>query len=217
MIFRILGPLLVEDGQGTRTLAAPKQRVILASLLLRPNQVVPVADLLDRVWGKHHPASATATLYNHVARLRRSLGDEAGARVLTRAPGYLVEIRDDRELDLGRFHALRATAANAAQDGDHDRAADLLRQALGLWRGNALSDVPAGATHSPDTEQLDELRLAVRQQCVEYDLECGAAESLLPELRHLLAAHPFREDLYGQLMRAPCGTRPAPRPAAPTG
>lgn len=202
MNFGILGPVLVEDSQGTRTVAAPKQRAILASLLLRPNQVVPVADLLDRLWGKRHPASATATLYNHIARLRRSLGAEAGARGRTRAPGYLVEILDDRELDLGRVHALRAAAAVAAQDGDHGRAAALLRQALGLWRGNALSDVPAGAAHSPDAEQLDELRLAVRLQRIEYDLESGAGEALLPELRELLAAHPFQENLYGHLMRA---------------
>ncbi|GAA1936291.1 AfsR/SARP family transcriptional regulator [Kitasatospora viridis] len=202
MIFGILGPLLVEDSEGPRTLAAPKQRVLLASLLLRPNRVVPVADLLDRLWGEHHPASATATLHNHVARLRRSLGSEAGARVRTRAPGYLVEILDDRELDLARFQELRTTAAAAAQEGDLHRAAALLRQALGLWRGNALSDVPAGEPHAADAEQLDELRLAVWQQRIEYDLAGGAGEALLPELRELLAAHPFQENLYGQLMRA---------------
>ncbi|GAB2712384.1 AfsR/SARP family transcriptional regulator [Kitasatospora kifunensis] len=202
MIFGILGPLLVGDSQGPRALAAPKQRVLLASLLLRPNRVVPVTDLLDRLWGEHHPASATATLHNHIARLRRSLGAEAGARIRTRAPGYLVEIQSDQELDLACFHALHTTAAAAAQDGDYDRAATLLRRALGLWRGNALSDIPTTATHSRDREQLDELRLVVWQQRIEYDLESGAGEALIPELRELLAARPFQESLYGQLMRA---------------
>ncbi len=202
MIFGILGPLLVEDSQGPRTLAAPKQRTLLASLLLRPNQAVPVADLLDRLWGDHHPASATATLHNHIARLRRSLGEEAGARVRTRAPGYLVEVLNDQELDLASFRALHTAAATTAQDGDYDRAAALLRQALGLWRGNALSDVPATAAYSQERVQLDELRLVVWQQRIEYDLESGVGEALIPELRELLAARPFQESLYGQLMRA---------------
>lgn len=202
MIFGVLGPLLVEDSQGPRLLAAPKQRVLLASLLLRPNQVVPVSELLDRLWGESHPVSALAAVHNHMARLRRSLGAEAGARIRTRSPGYLAEIRDDEELDLARFHSLHTAAAAEAEHGAYDRAAAMLRQALGLWRGNALSDVPATTVRSRDGEQLDELRLVVWQQRIEYDLERGAGEALLPELRELLAAHPFQEGLYGQLMRA---------------
>ena len=128
MEFRILGPLEVRDGERVVPLGGARRRAVLGLLLLEANRVVPVDRLVDGVWGDDPPASAQASLQNHLVRLRRELGD----RLVTRPPGYLLRVAPG-ELDLDAFRRL-VEEANGAEPAV---AADRLRDALALWRGPA--------------------------------------------------------------------------------
>ena len=153
MRFGLLGPLEVgvggADGDGeTReadsapvTVAAPKQRVILACLALRPNHVVACETLIDALWPDTKPANARMALLNYVARLRRTLGP-AAERVQTGNGGYRLVIREDSELDYRYAGELEHAARRALEAGDWPRAQACAEAALALWRGEALEDVP---------------------------------------------------------------------------
>ncbi|WP_371496868.1 winged helix-turn-helix domain-containing protein [Kitasatospora sp. NBC_00374] len=200
MEFCVLGPLLVRDGGGVRAVPAAKQRVLLAALLLRPGQVVPADVLADTIWNFAPPPSASTTLRNYVMRLRRGLG-EAGERIETREGGYLIEVGPG-ELDASRFETLRAQGEAALREGAHERAAELLRAALGLWRGPALADVPSDALHQVEAGRLNEGRLDAVEARVEAELRLDRHPAVVAELRALTAEHPGRERFWAQLMAA---------------
>src|SRR5256885_2200630 len=104
----VLGPVLVHDGRAERPVAAAKQRVILAALLLRAPRVVPADELADLVWESGQPRNARAAINTYMGRLRRSLGPDLAARIRTIAPGYSIDLSDE-ELDLAQFARLRAS------------------------------------------------------------------------------------------------------------
>ncbi len=131
MEFAILGPLEVRDDGRRLTLGGPKQRAVLAMLLLDANRPVSRDRLIDRLWGESPPPSAAHTLDDYVSRLRRTLG---AARIERRPAGYLIRVEPD-ELDLERFEALLEQGRSAAAAGDAAQASAVLGQALGLWRG----------------------------------------------------------------------------------
>jgi two-component SAPR family response regulator len=133
--------------------------VVLAVLLLNANGVVPVGALIDALWDDAPPSSARVTLQGYVSRLRQNLGVQAGQRIVTRSPGYLMVVGDG-ELDLDRFTRLCEEARSAADGGDWLRAAGLLREALSLWRGDPLEDVPAAAVQR--TERCTSLAASPR-------------------------------------------------------
>jgi DNA-binding SARP family transcriptional activator len=194
MEFRILGPLEVVDRGQALTVTGTKQRALLASLLLRPNEPVPADRLVDALWGDEPPDGAVNALQYHVSQLRKFLG---GERIVTRAPGYLVRLEPD-ELDLLRFARLVEAAGNTAPE----RAAAVLRDALALWRGPPLADLAGEAFADAEIRRLEELRLAALEQRVEADVALGRAAQLVPELEALVHEHPFRERLAAALMRA---------------
>ena len=131
MEFRVLGPLeVVEDGR-TISLGGAKQRALLASLLLRANEVVSTDTLIDELWGESPPATAAKAVQVHVSSLRKELGDGV---LGTRSPGYVLNV-DPAHFDLARFEALVVEA----RDAEPEVAAERLREALALWRGPALS------------------------------------------------------------------------------
>jgi DNA-binding SARP family transcriptional activator/tetratricopeptide (TPR) repeat protein len=197
MRFGILGPLeLWRDGH-LATLA-PKQRVVLAALLLRANQVASAEWLIEQVWGERPPVTATKTLHTLVTRLRRVL--PAGSLV-TRAPGYLLQVAPD-DLDLHCFHRLSREAAAAADQGAHARAAERLHAALALWRGPALADVDSEALRRGDARGLEELRLATLEARIDADLRLGRHGELVAELTGLVTSHPLRERFHAGLMVA---------------
>jgi tetratricopeptide (TPR) repeat protein len=129
--FGLLGPVLASSGGSAAAVRAARQRTLLAALLLRANRVVAADELADQVWDGAPPAGAAATLPSYVLRLRRALGPVAGGRLQTRSPGYLIEVRDDSELDLRLFAALRRRAHDAAAGQDWSGAAVGWRAALG--------------------------------------------------------------------------------------
>jgi DNA-binding SARP family transcriptional activator/Tfp pilus assembly protein PilF len=206
MEFRILGPLEVwRDGQ-LLPIHAAKQRTLLAMLLLQANQVVETDRLIEQLWGDEPPRTARNTLQTLVLRLRRMLQpaqpDERAVQVLvSHAAGYALRVAPE-QLDVSRFEALERRAGRAMASGDLERAATWLREALGLWRGPVLADVPAEALRQLAAPELEERRLVALEERIEADLRLGRHAQLVGELGALVAEHPLRERLYGQLMLA---------------
>ena len=194
MRYRILGPLEVEPVVDHPALGRRKPRALLACLLLHANEVVSTDVLLEAIWPEEPPRRAVGSLQNFVSHLRKALG---GERLVTRAPGYLLWVEPD-ELDAAVFERL---VADARLVGPAERA-ERLRSALGLWRGAPLADFTYDAFAQPEIARLDELRLSVLEERIDADLELRRHAELVGELEALVAQHPVRERLRGQLMKA---------------
>ncbi|MEU6588017.1 BTAD domain-containing putative transcriptional regulator [Streptomyces sp. NPDC046881] len=197
MRFGILGPTEIHTGDGTPVdPGGPRPRALLGLLLLDAGRPVPVERLLDGLYGAEPPAGALGALQSQISRLRRRLAPHTGIDAVP--AGYTLAVDPDT-VDAHRFARLAAEGRTALTAGDHARAAALLRDALALWRGPALPDLPDA--HA-DRARLEELRLAVVQDRIEAELGTGGGPELVPELRTLLREQPLDERLYGQLMRA---------------
>jgi DNA-binding SARP family transcriptional activator/WD40 repeat protein len=199
--FRVLGPLEVEVDGHAASLGGPKQRALLAALLLDAGRVVSIERLVDAVWGETPPATARHSVEVYVSRLRSELADEAGVVLGTRKPGYVLRVDRDR-FDLARFEDLVAEGRAALAERDPERAAARLREGLALWRGPPLADVAFESAERRDADRLDELRLAALEDRIEADLAVGRHSSLIGELEALVAEHPLREQPRAQLMLA---------------
>jgi DNA-binding SARP family transcriptional activator/Tfp pilus assembly protein PilF len=199
--FGVLGSLLVRDGDCVVGVGAGRQRVLLAALLVRAGSVVPADALAEVVWDGEPPDGAETTLRSHVSRLRRVLGPTAGARVVTRYPGYAVEAGDD-EVDLLRFRRLCRDGGAASRAGEWGRAWEVLGEALRLWRGEPLADVPSELLRRDEVPGLDRLRLQAVEWRVDAGLQLGRDAELVPELQSLAARQPLRERFHAQLMLA---------------
>jgi len=197
--FRILGPLDVVDESGPVDLGGKRQRATLAILLLNANRVVSVDRLADDLYAGAAPATALKQVQRQISELRKALGSESV--IETRSPGYVIRLAPE-QLDLTLFERLAAEAS----ESEAQRAADLLREALDLWRGDALADLSYEAFARAPIERLEEIRLAVLEQRVSADLALGRHAQLIPELEQLVAEHPLRERLRGQLMLALYGS-----------
>ncbi|WP_039937893.1 AfsR/SARP family transcriptional regulator, partial [Streptomyces himastatinicus] len=196
MEFRLLGPVEASAEGRPVALGHPQQRTVAAVLLCELGRAVPAERLIDRVWGEDPPSSVRNILYGYIGRLRTALADcgAPGVRLARRSGGYLLEA-DPERVDLHRFHRLTA----AARDGD-DRVA-LLREALDLWRGDALSGL-TGAWAEATRARLGDERLAARLELYDASLRLGHHRELLPELRAQAASHPLDERAVRQLMTA---------------
>ena len=199
--FRILGPLEVRAGEGWTKIGAAKQRSVLATLLLRPGEPVSTDVLIDEVWPEKPPAKAANLLSVYVHHLRKRIGDAGGRVLVTRAPGYQL-VLGPGELDADQFAGLVTEGRQALASGAPDRAVDLLTEALELWRGPALADVPATALVAAEADRLGQSRLEALELRAEASLACGRFAQVLPEVRRLLADHPLQEKLWALQMRA---------------
>ena len=201
MRFRILGPLEVLSPDGWTAIGAPKWRSLLACLLVRPSQLVPTDLLIDELWGESPPKRANNLVSIYVHRLRKVIGDTEGRVLVYRAPGYLLRLAPG-DLDLQAFESQVVDGRNALAAGDLRAAAMLLSDALSLWRGPLLADVPPSPLLATQADRAAELWLAATELRIEADLACGRAAQVVPELRGLVAEHPMRERLWLLLMRA---------------
>jgi DNA-binding SARP family transcriptional activator/Tfp pilus assembly protein PilF len=201
MWFGMLGPLLVRDGDRLIGVPTGRQRVLLAALLVRAGTVVPTDTVAEVVWDGAPPDGAPTTLRSHVMRLRRALGPEAGARVVTRYPGYLVQAGPD-EVDVLRFRGLCQEGGAAVRTGEWARAWDVMVEALGLWRGDPLADVPSELLRRDEVPALEQLRLEAAEWRTEAGLRLNRHAELVPELQSLAARYPLRERFHTQLMLA---------------
>ncbi|GAA0316487.1 NB-ARC domain-containing protein [Actinoallomurus spadix] len=201
MEIRILGPFELIDDERRVPIDAPKQRAVLTALVLRANRVVPTDELAALVWGDDPPASARLTLQGYVLRVRRALASVPGLSIRTEPTGYLLRVDPDR-IDAHRFTRLIDDAARAAAGGDTAAEAELLREALALWRGEPLADVGSDALRREEAGRLAEMRASAIERRVDADLRLGRHLALIGELTALVAAHPFREGFRAQLMLA---------------
>lgn len=195
----MLGPVRAANGATVAVLPA-KERIVLAALLLRAGQVVATSALIEALWDNDPPANARNSVQVRVSQLRKLLGP-AGGRIVTKPPGYLIEVRAG-ELDLDRFTRLTGQARSAARASNWDDSATLLNEALGLWRGEPLSDIPSPLLQRNETPRLAELRAQALDARVEADLHSGRHDAVTAELRQLVAAQPHRERSWAQLMLA---------------
>jgi DNA-binding SARP family transcriptional activator len=187
--FRVLGPLdALVDGAPAR-LGGPRQRALLAILLVHANEVVPVARLVDEVWGDDPPVTAGNVLQTYVSQLRKAVGRDT---IGTRGRGYVVAVADGA-LDLRVLERHAGAGAQALARGRFDAAAAEFRAGLALWRGPALSDLADEPCARTVAARLDELRLAALERAIEADLACGREAELVAELDALVGRHPLHE------------------------
>ncbi|MFD8203716.1 BTAD domain-containing putative transcriptional regulator [Streptomyces sp. NPDC059701] len=208
----VLGTLAVREEGVSITPTAPKPRQVLALLALHADQVVPVGVLAEELWGAKPPRSARPTLQTYILQLRELItaalaGDGGGpARsakdVLLTVPGGYLLRSGEGVSDVREFDRLAGAGYRAMDAGDPPRAARLLREALALWTGPALSDVHTGPHLATQARRLEESRLCALDQRIEADLRLGRHRELLAEMTVLVSRYPTHESLYGQYMLA---------------
>jgi SARP family transcriptional regulator, regulator of embCAB operon len=203
----LLGPLSVRVNDVPIMPDAAKPRQVIALLALNSGHVVTVDTLMEELWGDQAPPSARTALQTYVLDSRRRIAAAMGPhqdpkRVLRRRhDGYLLDSATGYH-DAREFERLAQAGRAAAESGDHRLAAELMRRALGLWRGCALVDVRKGRVLELEAMALDETRLAVLSRRFEADLALGRHADILGELMALAARHPLNEGLSAQLIKA---------------
>jgi DNA-binding SARP family transcriptional activator len=201
----VLGSVELRVAGDVVSIAGPKQRALLAMLALHPNRVVSVEALLDAVWGDPLPDGAEHTLQQHVSAVRKLLepvrgaGMNAASVLVTRSPGYLLQVD---ALDADEFERAASAGFDAASARGWPDALAAFDAALKLWRGPALADARDSAKLSASAVRLDEQRLMVLEARFETRLECGQAREIVAELEQIVDEYPLRERLRGQLMLA---------------
>lgn len=194
MEIRVLGALEVERGGESIDVRGTKRRAVLALLVLHANEVVRTERLIDDIWGDRRPTNAQAALQNHVSRLRKDIGSDV---LVTKPWGYVLRI-DPEAIDLRRFERLVAESRPLPAA---ERAA-MLREALALWKGPPLADLRSEEGLAREIDVLDDLYLLAVEERVDADLELDGSPRLVHELEALVAEHPVRERLRGQLILA---------------
>jgi YVTN family beta-propeller protein len=200
--YRLLGPLEVSANSRAIEIGGPKQRALLAILLLQANQPVSRDVLVHQLWGDSPPAGAQHRLEVHISRLRKSLEPAAGGRVVLTRPGaYLLRALAEQS-DINRFERLAGEGRRALEANAPGRAAEGLRGALALWRGAPLADFSIEPFAQVEIARLEELRCGATEDRIEADLALGRHAAVVSELEALVAVYPLRERLHQQLMIA---------------
>jgi len=204
--FRLLGPLEAQDGERRVELGRPKQRALLAVLLVHANHVVSLDRLIEELWGEEPPPQAAASLQTYVSNLRRALDPGRPARAPSRVlvsqpPGYRLVVGAG-DLDAARFAALAEEGRRLLGAHRAAAAARVLREGLALWRGPALAEVADEAFAQAERNRLEELRVAALEDRLAADLDLGGHAAAVAELEELAGRYPFRERLHGLLMLA---------------
>jgi DNA-binding SARP family transcriptional activator/ABC-type glycerol-3-phosphate transport system substrate-binding protein len=195
--FRLLGPLEVTDGGRQVTLGGPRQRLVLAHLLLAANRIVTMEELIERVWDEEPPQAARNTIQSYVSHLRAALGPD---RIEGRTPGYVVHAEPD-ELDVLRFEQLLRRSRRQLATEPREAAATI-EEALELWRGSPLSDLSDTPSLVGEVARLQELRTNAVEDLLAARLAVGEHVEVLPDLERLVAEHPLREKLWIHLVLA---------------
>ena len=197
MRFRVLGPLEVSENGHLVPLGGPRQRAVLAHLLVRADQVVPAEVLIDAVWGDTPPDAARNTLQSYVSRLRSVLGPD---RIEGRSPGYRFVAGPDK-IELARFEALVGEARRVLSL-DPRASGELFVEAEGLWRGPALADLAQEPSLAGEIARIEELPPERRRRQDRRRPGGGRHAADVGELESLVNEHPLRERLWGQLVLA---------------
>jgi DNA-binding SARP family transcriptional activator len=201
MRFGLLGPLLVSQNGVELPVRGGKPRALLVALLLDAGRMVPADRLIGALWGAAAPATAKASLHNHVHALRRALGDIGGHLIRTAVSGYSIDVVPgdvDVQVFENRLHMGRATH----RAGDWALASAELTAALKLWRGEPLPDLRDSALVVDATTRWSEQRVQALEWRIDSDLHLGNHDDVVAELSELVRAHPLRESMAGLLMLA---------------
>jgi DNA-binding SARP family transcriptional activator len=200
--FSILGPVQIRTSVTEITVAAPRERILLALLLLREGQLVPVQQVITALWDTGPPPTARAQVHSCVSRLRQLLR-KAGLPedlVVTEPAGYRIKVGPE-DLDAALFAARVERGRAAAADGDLAGGRDELRAALELWRGRPLTDVDSDVVRAA-AAHLDEQWTAAMALCLDLELQLDLAEEILAEVADLVERFPHHEQFRGHLMTA---------------
>ncbi|MEL5959179.1 BTAD domain-containing putative transcriptional regulator [Streptomyces sp. CLV115] len=198
MDFRILGPVEARRDGDWIALSGSKVHTVLAAMLLAHGRVVSDSRLGALLWGWDPPVTASAQIYTYMSRLRKLLGDEV--EIVRRQPGYVLRAPGAR-IDVVEFERLDRLGREALRERRFADAQALLTEALGWWRGPALSNVTEFLLEA-ELPQLEEARMLALENRIEADLALGMHEQVTAELTGLVAEHPVRERLRAQLMTA---------------
>ncbi|GAA1470379.1 BTAD domain-containing putative transcriptional regulator [Microbacterium thalassium] len=193
MTVRVLGPLSVDGPE-----LSPRERTVLAALIVRRGNVMTGAELADAAWGDDLPATWQQQVRNAVARIRSRLGTES---VRTAGDGYTLGIDGDA-IDAVRFERLVADGRRFGLEGTPDRAAAAFRRALDLWRGAPLPDVATWPPGQIEALRLREVRASVEDELVDARLRCGEHADVIPDAERLVREDPLRERRWGLLALA---------------
>ncbi|TDC38650.1 AfsR family transcriptional regulator [Micromonospora sp. 15K316] len=200
MGFQILGTLNLTDGRDAAVLQPSKPTILLAALLLRPNVVVSVSSLLGAIWGEQQPAAAKAALQTCVLRLRRLFTKHgiAGNAIESVPGGYRI-IADAETLDLLRFRRL---IRSAETEPDLESELHSLTEALGLWRGALLANVPSDVLRRDEVPRLTEEWLRASERVHDLKMALGRSREVLPDLWRTARSYPGHERFAEQLIEA---------------
>ncbi|WP_206442201.1 AfsR/SARP family transcriptional regulator [Streptomyces boncukensis] len=198
-----MGPLRVIDGERQASIGARKIEVLLAVLLVRSNQVVTVDQLIREIWGEEPPRRVTAGLHVYVSQTRKFLSrpERSESPVLTRPPGYMLNLGSDR-LDCRCFDQLVSQGRDHFRDRRYEDAIHSFEEALSLWRGPPLDDVCRGPILQGFQTWLNEARLECIEMLMDSRMSLGRHRELVSDLFMLSTEHPLREALYRMLMLA---------------
>jgi DNA-binding SARP family transcriptional activator/tetratricopeptide (TPR) repeat protein len=208
MRFRVLGPLQVRYGNGWAQVDAPKLRVLLAVLLIEAGRVVSVDRLVEELWGQRPPKRATATVRVFVGRLRQLLQPDARDLLVTRDAGYML-VREAAMHDAAEFEDLVGSARATLTAGRVEQAVEGFTEALALWQGPALADVPASSVVTAWTTWWEQFRLGVLEDKLGAELTLGRHGEVVDQLHRLVTEQPMRERLRAHYILAlyRCGRR----------
>src|SRR6478672_5394896 len=194
LALRLLGTLEADVASRAVDLGGPRQRAVLALLLVARGEVVSVDRLIEDLWRGEPPPRATGALQAYVSNLRRVLEPDRAPRtpsayLISAAPGYAVRV-DEAAVDAWRFERLLRGAADLAPA----RAVERLEQALGLWRGDALAEFAQESWAAPEAARLDELRLVARERLVDARVRAGRPDEAVVDAERLVGEAPLREE-----------------------
>jgi DNA-binding SARP family transcriptional activator len=202
--FGVLGPLLVTVNGTRMPLGAPKQRAVLAMLVINRNRPVSVDSLINAVWDEEPVPAARTSIQSHVSNLRRLLrtaGVDPHQVLASAPPGYQLNVAD-ADCDLGRFITEKAAGVQAAAAGRFEDASNHLSAALREWRGPVLDDLREFSFVDAFATALVEDKVTVHTAFAEAEIACGRPGAVIGELEALTAEHPYHEPLWAQLITA---------------
>ncbi len=204
---RVLGPLQLRSGNALPTPTAPKERKLLALLLMHSGRTVPISTITEELWSDRPPRTAVTAIQAYVLNIRRNLAVALGLRgvdvradlLQTKNKGYAFHA-ENCHFDLPRYQTLENSGRQALRAGDRDRGVRLLRQAEGMWRGALLAGVDRGSALRAVTARVEQSRLTARTLRIQAEIGLGRHQCVLPELAELVAQFPFDELLHRYYM-----------------
>ncbi|MFI5916395.1 BTAD domain-containing putative transcriptional regulator [Dactylosporangium sp. NPDC051541] len=200
MQFNILGSLQIGSPEQPVQITAPKQRAVLAALLLANNTDVSTDQLIQHTWDHHPPTTAQTTLQSYIYRLRQLLRPLPNTTLHTNTDSYALHT-DAEDIDLHHFRKLAEQARSDNHHGRHQHATEHLRLALKLWRGNALTGIP-GTTTAQEATIINNERTAAYEELFDTEITLGNTRHIIPELTKLTTTHPYHETFRAQLILA---------------